>query len=308
MAAAATAAPPLHTAVVRHASALTPGAALARAAASGTRLHAARDIPNLDAIVTPEDAYRVQRDAAGYAARHFGVAQVGWKIGATNAAAQARMGLVEPFYGPVLQANLALSPATISLGKAPYRVRGVEAEYAFLVAADLPAPAAGGAPLTREEVAAAVGAVYPVIEVCGSRLADNPPPTPAAPGGVPLATLLSIADQASHGSLVRAVRLAKPRPAWDALVGAAAGGFAGLPVTLSINGAQVAAGSGADVLGDPLTALTWLANALHRAGAHLRAGDIVTSGTMTGLTPVRAGDAVRAEFAGFGAVEVKFTE
>lgn len=246
----------------------------------------------------------MQKDAAEFSSQHFALNRVGWKIGATNATAQQRMGLTEPFYGPVFQTNLAVSPATVSIGKSPFRVRGVEAEYAFLIGDDLPLPPGRADSLTRAEVETAVAAIYPAIEVCGSRLAENPPATPTS-SGVPLATLLSISDQASHGSLVRTFTLAKSKAVWDGMV---KGGFEQLAVTLTVNGKAVATGSGSDVLGDPLHALTWLANALVKAGTHLRSGDIVTSGTMTGLTPVAPGDVVRADFAGFGTVEVAFTE
>ena len=141
--------------------------------------------------------------------------------------------------------------------------------------------------------------MYPVIEVCGSRFTDNPPSSPI--NGVPQASLLSIADQASHGCLVRAVRLVKPKTMWDQLTST---GFSHLPVRLFINNKEVAVGSGADVLGNPLTALTWLANALQRTERPLRAGDIVTSGTMTGLTQVKADDSVIAEFTGFGTIQL----
>ena len=43
------------------------------------------------------------------------------------------------------------------------------------------------------------------------------------------------------------------------------------------NGEQVAAGTGADVFGDPCEAMVWLANELRARGLGLRAGDLVVS-------------------------------
>lgn len=55
-------------------------------------------------------------------------------------------------------------------------------------------------------------------------------------------------------------------------------------------------------------ALTWLANALLGQGVHLRAGDIVSTGTCLGIAPLQGvGDAVRAEWDGFGAAHLRAT-
>ena len=107
------------------------------------------------------------------------------------------------------------------------------------------------------------------------------------------------ADNAVHGCLV----VAPPVAAWRDL---------GLPdhaVSLSINGETVSDGRGANALGGPLTALTWLANALRAdpAGPGLRAGELVTTGVVTGFRLVSAGDAVGADFGALGRVELRFT-
>lgn len=264
------------------------------------------DLPGLPAALTSvEAAYRAQAEAAGVLKARYGGLQVGYKVGATNPAAQARMGLAEPFYGPLFSVNLrSMSPAAVSASKNGYRLRGVEAEFGFLLADGLPARER---PYTRDEVAARVAAVYPTIEVCGSRFAEPPPPaaSEAAQGAPPLATLVSIADQASHGCLVRGVRFFKPMEDWLELTRP---GFGHLPVHLRVNDALVATGTGADVLGDPLTSLVWLANAVCGSAAPLKAGDTVITGTMTGLTPVKPGDKVVADFVGFGEVAVTIEE
>eukprot|EP00667_Euglena_gracilis_P013004 EG_transcript_13389 len=47
------------------------------------------------------------------------------------------------------------------------------------------------------------------------------------------------------------------------------------------DGVQVNSGSGRDVLGHPFAPLVWLANHLARRGIGLRAGDVVTTGSIT---------------------------
>lgn len=229
----------------------------------------------------------------------------GWKIGATNAAGMQRLGLSRPFLGPIFRRDIVHSPAELPFhaDRLGFRVRGVECEFAVTMAKDL-LPREGGGDYTGAEVLAAAGEVCPAIEVCGSRL--------TAQGS----TALGIADQASHGRLVLAKQHRMPAAEWAARFGSSLRDF---PVTMTItkdsdhhstaaaaDAKPAARGDGTDVLGSPLHALTWLANELCGMGLGLRAGDVVSTGTMTGLTPVAAGDVATADFSGMGRVRVSF--
>ena len=59
-------------------------------------------------------------------------------------------------------------------------------------------------------------------------------------------------------------------------------------------------------LGHPLEALTWLANDLSRRGYGLLAGQVVTTGTCTGMQYVPSGGTATADFAALGTVSVTF--
>jgi len=65
-------------------------------------------------------------------------------------------------------------------------------------------------------------------------------------------------------------------------------------------------GSGANVLGDPRTALTWLANDRAMRGSGLAAGDIITTGTCLTPIAIAPGDEVVADFGRLGRVTVGF--
>ena len=65
-------------------------------------------------------------------------------------------------------------------------------------------------------------------------------------------------------------------------------------------------GTGERALGDPMNVLLWLANQQSAAGRGLKAGEIVSTGTCTGLDPVRPGDRVQADFGDLGRVEIFF--
>jgi 2-keto-4-pentenoate hydratase len=77
-------------------------------------------------------------------------------------------------------------------------------------------------------------------------------------------------------------------------------------VRITINGTTGGEGTGSRALGDPLNVLVWLANHRSAAGRGLRAGEIVSTGTCTGLDPVQAGDIALAEFGALGSVEIAF--
>jgi 2-keto-4-pentenoate hydratase len=73
------------------------------------------------------------------------------------------------------------------------------------------------------------------------------------------------------------------------------------------NGEHTSRGTGANVLGDPRAALTWIANELSRFGDGLRAGQIVTTGTCITPIAVVPGNQVRMDFGILGSVEARFS-
>ena len=72
-------------------------------------------------------------------------------------------------------------------------------------------------------------------------------------------------------------------------------------------GATVSTGSGAACLGDPITALVWLARTAREFGSPLRAGEVVLSGALGPMVPVTAGASFTATLSGLGTVGVTFS-
>ena len=72
------------------------------------------------------------------------------------------------------------------------------------------------------------------------------------------------------------------------------------------NGERVATAAAAEVLGNPLNSLAWLANALGGQGGKLRAGDIVMTGSISKVFRPKAGDSARASFTRLGSVSCRF--
>ena len=104
-----------------------------------------------------------------------------------------------------------------------------------------------------------------------------------------------LCDCMSNGALV----CGAPREDWRGL------DLARLPVTLTADGEVIARSVGGHANGDPLLPAVALANEL-RTGPGIAAGQIVTTGTFTGLLFARPGMRIVASFEGFAPVELTF--
>lgn len=234
-------------------------------------------LPDSCTPATVDDGYAVQNALA----KTWGLAVAGWKIGCTSERAQQMLGADKPFPGRVFAPYLLESPAEIAA--VSLHQCAVESEFAFGLAADLPPR---DAPYSRDEVAAAVAAVRPALELLDNSWNDW------LAVGLPSI----IADNGSNGGLV----LGPGRSDWQDL------DLPGHAVVLSIDGKKVAEGTGAEVLGNPLNALTWLANDLSKRGVGLSAGQTVTTGTCTGIHFAKPGSTVAADFGDLGTAQVTF--
>ena len=242
------------------------------------------------AIEALPEALRPRDAAAGHAVQAAlpGVAGqrvVGWKIAATSAAGQAHIQVDGPLPGRILEDFIHTMGATLTL--AGNRMRVVEPEFAFRLGADLPPRAA---PYTAPEVLAATASLHPAFELPDSRFADF-----ARAGKAQL-----IADDACCGRF--AFGPAAPE-AWRTT------DLADHRVQATVQGAQGSVrytreGQGRALLGDPRTALTWLANELSVLGIGLRAGDWASCGTCMVPLEVLPGDRVQADYGAFGRIEI----
>ena len=209
--------------------------------------------------------------------------KVGYLLGLTNEYMQRNFNTDSPYWAPILASSLHASPAELRAGD--LLTMGIECEVAFRLARDLPARDAA---YSGEEVAAAVATMHPAIEVVNAHFESWLE-----------ADLFSVlADNGTDGPLVLGPGVAD----WQAIDRPA------IPVTLTVDGAVRARGTGAKALGDPLAALTWCANALLARGAGLRAGEVVNTGTCTEIHHSSAGERMVADFGPLGEVHIHFTE
>lgn len=226
-----------------------------------------------------EEAYEIQSEIV----RISGHRACGFKVGSTSIEAQRLLGTDEPGSGALLVPFVYDAPATIAISDA--HMPAVEGEFAYRLSKPLPPREEA---YDREEVASAIGAIAGAIEVVGTRFA----------GGLPgKGRLLTTADGGVNIALVLGPWSSNWRR-WE---------VPGHAVSMTVNGALTGQGTGSRALGDPMNVLIWLANQQSRVGRGLDAGTIVTTGTCTGLDPVRVGDRAMADFGRLGSVAVMFT-
>lgn len=244
-----------------------------------------RQIEAIPPAIRPTDlttAYAIQEVVVGRLLARQGGKTIGYKIACTSKGAQEMLHVDGPLYGQLLSFSSHAAPAT--LRRADFTQCVIEAEFGFRLGADVP-PAA--TPYTADSIVPYIAALAPGIEIVNFRFVDW-----TVVGAHSIA-----ADNAIHGAWIYGA----PVTAWQQL------DLAAHQVRLTVNDQLFDTGSGAAVLGHPLNALAWLANALPCYGKQLRQGDAVTTGVCMNVYFAQAGDQLRADFGVLGQVELNIT-
>ena len=196
----------------------------------------------------------------------------GWKVGFDKSGAITR--------APIFKDLIYQSGISIPSSKIP--LRGIEAEIAFRFLRDLPPRATD---YTRAEVEDAIEG-FAAIELLNSRYAE-----PAK-----RSQLEKLADCITQGGIV----CAKPLATWRSV------DFSKLEVVLTVDGKEIARRTGSHPSGDPVPPAVALANALRKTTG-VKAGQIMTTGTWSGVNYVGPTSEVTATFAGFKPAAYRFT-
>ena len=207
-----------------------------------------------------------------------GARVIGHKVGLSSDAMQKMMGVDEPDYGHLLADMEVFEDVPVDTARFLYP--RVEVEVGFILADDLP-----GAGCTEDDVLAATAAFAPSIELIDTRIRDWK-----------IALCDTIADNASSAGWVLGPQRVSPKDIDIKTIDA----------VLTRNGEVVAEGRSDAVLGNPVTAVAWLARKVDSFGVRLKAGDIVLPGSCTRAIDARPGDTFVADFVGLGSVRLSF--
>jgi 2-keto-4-pentenoate hydratase len=225
---------------------------------------------------TRAEGYGVQACLEAHSARPL----YGWKIAATSTAGQAHIGVDGPLGGRLLEERVIADGGACPLDNNLMRV--AELEFAFRMAEDLPPRPA---PYSQDEVLARVATLHPAVEIPDSRFDAF--------------ERAGVAQLVADNACAHRFLLGPASPdSWRDL------DLAAHTVQAWRDGTDVGQGLGANVLGDPRIALTWLANELSRHGETLRAGQVVTTGTCIKPLAITAPSRIAGDFGVLGSVSI----
>ncbi|HEX9835572.1 MAG TPA: fumarylacetoacetate hydrolase family protein [Alphaproteobacteria bacterium] len=202
----------------------------------------------------------------------------GRKIGLTAKAVQKQLGVDQPDYG-MLYADTCFADGE-EIPAARLMQPRVEAEVALVLENDL-----ARSQLTLVDLLDATAYALPAIEVVGSRIEKWD-----------IKIVDTIADNASSGQFVLGTTPVRIEDVDLRLCG----------MVMECKGDQVSVGAGVACLGNPLTAALWLARKMVEVGMPLKAGDVVMTGALGPMAPVKPGDVLEARISGLGSVRAAF--
>jgi 2-keto-4-pentenoate hydratase len=239
-----------------------------------------RQQSGLDSRLVPPDkdtAYRV----AGLVAEELGWPMLGWKIAAAKEEMQKALRTDSPIYGRTFFTR----PTPVSVVHATLASPIPEVEYQARLGSDLPPR---DRPYSVGEVTEAVASLHPGLELAECRFVHDRafPPLPAI-----------LADGAGSGTIVYGPAIDDWRHR----------DIVGQEASLVCDGKVRRKGTAAAALDHPMVPLTWLANELSRTGVGMKAGQMVSTGTLTGMLAPKPGERYVADFGPLGSVAVDFT-
>lgn len=228
-----------------------------------------------------EAAYAIQDAAIGLWPDEL----VGWKIGLTPSDLRASLG-ADRIAGPIFSRQTYVASGADAL-ELPVIVDGfaaVEAEFVLRIGADQD-------PAKRDwraqDAMDMIDAVHIGIELAGSPFAginDNGP-------------AVTISDFGNNAGLVVGPAVANWRDS----------GWASMRVTAKVTGADVGEGEAALLPGGPNAAIAFILNHCASRGRPLRKGAWISSGAVTGVHRIEAGQSAEFSFGSLGALRCHAT-
>lgn len=224
---------------------------------------------------TMAESYAIQNIAIGL----FPDEVVGWKVGGVPPAQQSKLG-THRLAGAIFARNVwpATGDTVVPLPEIEGGFAAVESEFIARIGAD-----ADPAKIdwTIEEAAAAVDKVFIGVELAGSPLAAIND----------LGSAVVASDFGNNGGLIVGPELENWRECMDQV-----------EVETVVNGASVGAGGAQSLAGGALESVRFLLEHCARWGRPLKAGTLISTGAVTGVHRVHAGDEAVCIFKGIAEI------
>lgn len=254
-------------------------AALADRIAEGRRTRSVMDfLAGATANLSEADAYKVQF-AVHDKLEAAGSKLAGWKVAFAVPAQYEPLKLSGPAFAGIYQSGIRPSGTVFEKGW-PLKA-GIECEMVARMGKDV---TAGGGDFTAESIKPFVTNLYCGMEVVENRYGDVS--KLGGPG--------RITDDVLQAACIVGTEIKD----WQKL------DFATVQGRSEHEGKELAAGPGANVMGGALISLAWLANKLIANGKHLRAGDVILTGSVHPPQFLPGPGVAKTEFKGLGGAEI----
>ena len=226
------------------------------------------------------DAYTIQTEWTDLRIAR-GEKIAGRKIGLTSKAIQQQLSVSEPDYGTLWHSSFyEAADGTVDISVDHFLQPRIEGEVAFLVRDRLQGP-----DVTPNQILSAMKGYALGVEIVDSRIADWK-----------IKLVDTIADNASYGGFTLGP--------WDTALGDV--DLSSLILKIHQRGELVAEGPASAVMGHPLKSAAWLVNKLAEFGINLEPNDVIISGGITKMLPVKAGDEFVFSLSGQPDLTVRF--
>jgi len=253
--------------------------ALAQTIADARRSRKPMDVSAAIGDLSEADAYKVQFAVHDKVCAGGADKVAGWKVALTLPHQYQPLKLSGPVFACIYQSGIRQSGAVFEPG---YPLKpGIEPELVARLAKDAPK---GASPYTADSIRPYVANVYCGMELVDNRYVDANKMT--GPG--------RIADNVLQAACVVGPAIGD----WQTL------DFPNLKGRSLLDGKELANGPGSAVMGSALISLAWLANKLVSHGRHLKAGDLILTGSVHPPAFLQGKGVARTEFEGLGSTEI----
>ena len=228
--------------------------------------------------ISVDDAYDIQKEFLTLRFARDRATTVGRKIGITSRGMMKMLNCDTPDYGALLDDTIIYEGSACDISALNLPI--VEGEIAFIMGEDL-----NGAPFTPADIINATSWVVPCFEVCDVRFSS---------------WKITVRDTIADNAAAARFMIGSAPKRIDEV------NLRNVGMVMEKNGVLTGSAAGAEVMGNPVTAVTWLANKLSHYCDRLKKGDIVLSGAFMAAVPAEAGDCFTLSVDGFPSLSMRF--